>query len=310
MDLSIIIPAHNSDPTRLRRTLRALGQQELGMATSEIILVDNASLPALSTEVLGEDCPPNLRIVEEAELGLSHARARGFTEAKGSVIVLVDDDNVIAPGYLVESLAFLREHPGIGAVGGKVFPEFEIEPSPELAEFSGLLALRDHGDGVLIAMGFHQGQARDYPLFAPLGAGMALTREAARVWLKHFKEAGVRLSDRRGNVLSSSGDNDIVLSMMVAGYGVAYLPSLVLTHLIPSQRVQPAYLERLNFGIQKSWMQVLALHHACPWPALTPLGCKLRQLRAWFRMEPWRSNPARIRFAGACGHFAGRVKPS
>jgi len=306
MDLSVILPTHNPHPDRLRKTLQAIAAQE-SLGSLEVVLIDNASTPRLEVEHLKVPLPGGLRIVRELELGLSHARARGFSEAQGRVLVLVDDDNVLAPGYLSTASTFLNENPNIGAVGGKVVPEYELQPSAAMLEFTSLLALRDLGESVLVASGFQPGQPRSYPLFAPLGAGMALTREAARIWLERFKASTARLPDRRGRDLSSSGDNDIILSMLASGLGVAYLPSLVLTHLIPAQRVEPAYLERLNFGIQKSWMQVLALHHASPWPPLSPLGARLRQARAWFKMQPWRSAAHRIRFAGACGHFSGRV---
>ena len=136
---------------------------------------------------------------------------------------------------------------------------------------------------------------------------MVLRRAAVEAWLQASSSSA--LSDRRGAALSSSGDNEIVLQVMQAGWSVGYFPSLVLTHLIPATRLEPDYLARLNRGIQESWMQVLTLHDANPWPALTPLGATVRQMRAWFTHRAWSSPAARIRWQGACGHFAGRIPP-
>ena len=71
--------------------------------------------------------------------------------------------------------------------------------------------------------------------------------------------------------------------------------------------VAPGYLARLNRGIQKSWVQVLAQHDASPWPPLTASGAALRKFRAWFTHRAWSSPAAHIRWQGACGHFAGRI---
>jgi len=147
---------------------------------------------------------------------------------------------------------------------------------------------------------------KTYPLFAPIGAGMALRREAAEVWLK----AENAISDRRGAELTSAGDNDIVLTIMEAGWEIAYLPQLNLTHLIPTTRLDPAYLARLNRGIQKSWTQVLALHNASPWPPIPNWSVPLRKIKAWFTYRAWRDRAARIRWQGACGHFEGRAPHS
>lgn len=310
LEVSVVIPAHNPNPVRLGRVLAALRAQTLPSAAWEVVVVDNASTPAFQADSLGFSMGPHLRVVREDQLGLSHARARGFSESAAPIVVLVDDDNVLAPDYLATAIDFLKANPGIGLVGGKVLPEFETEPSDDLKEFMSLLALRDLGEDVLIAPGFQEGVRMEYPLFAPMGAGMVLTRTSIDAWLVHFRLAANRLTDRKGSSLASSGDNDIVLAAMAAGHGVAYLPPLMLTHLIPAQRLEAEYLARLNFGIQRSWMQVLTLHGVCPWPPLSPLGARLRQLRAWFRLKPWRTVANRVRFAGVCGHFAGRVSSS
>ena len=309
ISLSVIVPAHNPDPERLRRTLLGLRAQTLPPAEWEAILVDNGSSRFPDEALLAAAGPPGLTIVREATLGLSAARARGFAAARGRFAVLVDDDNVLAPGYLAAVLGLFGAHPGVGALGGKVRPEFADPPPAWAQEFLPLLALRDLGDVPLVSRGLRPpGAARNrYPACAPIGAGMALRRE---VWTAWLQGAGAAPSDRRGGELTSGGDNDIVFAALKAGWEVAYFPELSLTHLIPAGRLEPCYLERLNRGIQTSWMRVLSRHDANPWPPLTPLGAGLRKGRAWFRHRPWRSAAARIRWQGACGHFDGRTPPS
>ena len=307
--LSVIVPAHNPHAARLQRTLEGLRAQTLPADQWETVLVDNASSPALTAE-WATHAPENFRLVGEPVPGLSHARRRGFTEARGEFAVLVDDDNVLAPDYLTTVLVLFAQHPQIGALGGRSLPEFEARPPAWTNEFHPLLALRDLGTEPLISHGLRpEGSARnEYPAFAPIGAGMALRRAAWSVWVNARRNQPNLISDRRGTELTSGGDNDIVLCAMRAGWDVGYFPALSLTHLIPAGRLEPDYLARLNCGIQKSWMQVLSLHDANPWPPLTSSGAALRQLKAWFTHRAWHSPAARIRWQGACGHFEGRIK--
>lgn len=300
--LSVIIPTHNPEAGRLARTLDGLNAQTLPAGQWELILVDNAS-----TRPVEPAATANLRVVREPQLGLTAARRRGFVEARGEFAVLVDDDNVLAPDYLVRALELFAEHPRVGCLGGKSLPEFATTPPAWVAEFHGLLALRDLGDASLISTGLRPlGASRnEYPAFAPIGAGMAIRRAAWQAWLN--SPTATALSDRRGGELTSSGDNDIVLCAMRAGWEAGYFPTLSLTHLIPAGRLAPDYLARLNRGIQQSWMQVLALHDANPWPPLSPAGAVLRQLKAWFTHRAWSGPAAHIRWQGACGHFAGRA---
>lgn len=150
--------------------------------------------------------------------------------------------------------------------------------------FDDLIACRDLGETPLVSTGLLNPATgrKEYPACAPIGAGMALRREAADAWLARRAGNGHVLPDRKGTDLSSSGDKDIVLCAMAAGWEAAYFPTLSLTHLIPTTRTTAGYLARLNRGIQKSWMQVLALHGANTWPPLSPLGVRLRQAKAWF----------------------------
>lgn len=307
MQLSVIIPTHNPDRERLRRTLVGLRAQTLPAKDWELVLVNNASTRFPTADFFA-DCPvSNFLMLAEPELGLTAARRRGLTAARGNIAVLVDDDNVLAANYLSEVAALFAAHPQVGAVGGKSLPEFASEPAEWTREFFPLLALRDPGETPLIATTLRPpGSLRnEYPLCAPIGAGMALRRAAWEAWLGSSQAHAP--SDRRGTALTSGGDNEIVLHVLQAGWHVAYFPTLVLTHLIPPSRLEPDYLARLNRGIQESWVKLLADHDASPWPPLTPVGASLRQWRAWFTHRAWSSPAARIRWQGACGHFAGRM---
>jgi len=308
MNLTAVLPTHNPDWERLRRTLEGLRGQTLPPESWELVIVDNASTRFPDATFFASCAPAKCSIVVEPQLGLTAARRRGFAAARGEVCVLVDDDNVLAPDYLSEALRLFAAHPRVGAMGGKSAPEFAVEPPPWAPEFYDLLALRDLGDAPIVSQGLRPAGADHphYPACSPIGAGMAVRRAAIDPWLARAAVSPV--SDRRGGKLTSSGDNDLVFAVLEAGWEVAYFPQLRLTHLIPAARLDRDYLARLNRGIQESWMQVLALHDACPWSSLSPTGVALRQGKAWFVYHPWTSPAAHVRYHGACGHFEGRIR--
>ncbi len=309
MELAVVIPTHRPDAVRLQRVLRALTDQTLPPTEWETILVDNASVPAVAPADFAAAAPDNLRVIREPNLGLSVARRRGFLSSCASQFVLVDDDNVLAPDYLAHVVRLFAAHPKVGVLGGKSRPEFSRATVGWQQEFFGLLALRDLGDVPQISEGLRpRGALRnEYPDCAPIGAGMGLRASVAQDWAA--QTVPIPLTDRRGGDLSSGGDNDIVFTALRHGWQAAYFPELVLTHLIPSARLDPDYLARLNRGIQKSWMQVLTRHDANPWPAIPRWTLPLRQVRAWLHHRAWSSPAARIRWQGACGHFEGRSAP-
>lgn len=303
MNLSVIIPTHNPEPGRLRRTLEGLSRQTLAPDRWEVVVVDNASEPPVAVDLASFR---RGRVVREPALGLTAARRCGLNATDAPLIVFVDDDNVLAPDYLQHVQALFSEHPGIGALGGRSVPEFAARPGAWHEEFFPLLALRDLGDRPQVSAAGPS--VREYPTCAPIGAGMAVRRAAIADWLR--APAASYLSDRRGGALTSAGDNDIVLSVVHAGWQVAYFPELVLTHLIPESRLAPEYLARLNRGIQQTWMRVLTLHGVNPWQPIRRWTLPVRQAKAWWTYRAWSGPSAHIRWQGACGHFEGRVSGS
>src|SRR5205807_595076 len=140
------------------------------------------------------------------------------------------------------------------------------------------------------------------------GAGMALRRAAAEQYVRHVEGAGsFVVPDRCGASLSSGGDNDIVLTILEAGWQVGYFPQLRLTHLIPAGRLTRDYLARLSRDSSRSWVQVLDRHGIRPWPRIGRWTLLPRKLRAFLRYRAWRDPAAYVRWRGACGMFEGRA---
>ncbi len=282
---------------RLQQTLDGLKSQDLDKALWEIIIIDNNSNNNFA-EQLELSWHPSARIVTEPKQGLTHARLKGFAEAKGNVIIMIDDDNVAEPNYLSEVKRIFESDSELGAIGGKSLPIFEA-PAPDwLQEFYGNLALRDPGEEIITS----KWESR-YPEYSPLGAGMALRREALRAYTDKATAGESLISDRSGGSLTSSGDNDIVIEVLKSWWSVGYFPSLVIHHIIPKERLQVDYLARLINNTSKSWVQLLDSHGISLWEKVPAWSLPLRKAKAWIVQKAWKGPANYIRWRGICGTF-------
>ncbi len=302
--LTVILPARNPHPARWARVFAGLAGQTLAHAEWEIIIVDNASDQPCDPPPGGGALPGWRRVVER-ELGLTPARLRGLAEARGEVVVFVDDDNVLDPGHLAAVRGHFSANTRLGAAGGPVAPEFAIPPPDWTREFHGLLALCDHGPFPQLARG---GADASWPDFAPVGAGLCVRREAVVLYTRALAQNPARRHlDRAGRSLASGGDNDLVYTLLQGGWDVGYFPELRVTHLIPPGRLEAGYLSRLNQGIQRTWVQVLDLHGQRPWPPIARWTVPVRAARAWFRVGAWRSPAHGVRWRGLVGRLGGQA---
>jgi len=304
--ISVIICTHNPRRNYLDRVLEALKAQTLSMEQWELLLIDNASNTLLASEI-DLNWHPSARHIREEKLGLTPARLRGFQEATAETLVFVDDDNILDSDYLKNTLEIFQQYPDLGAIGGKSIPEFEVEPEPWVKQFSVCLALRDLGEEAQVySYSAASGSPKQYPAFAPIGAGLVLRRQSAEIYAKRITGNSIRLAlGRTGKQLISGEDNDIVLTLLKAGWGVGYFPQLQLTHLISASRLQKDYLARLNRASSRSWVQVLDVHGIRLWQKIPHWTILLRQIKAFFYYQPWKDAASYVRWQGVCGMFEG-----
>ena len=118
LDLSIVIPLFNEEPTleelyrRLTAVLSVLGR------TYEIVFVDDGSTDgtALALAAIGANDPALVVVKLARNFGQTAALAAGFDRARGDVIVAMDGDLQHAPEDLPVLLAKLDE--GYDVVSG------------------------------------------------------------------------------------------------------------------------------------------------------------------------------------------------
>lgn len=227
------------------RVIDSLRKQSMAPTAWELLVVDNKSNTAVEDR-FPFNWHPDCRVIREEKLGLTNARLRGIGEANGSLLVFVDDDNVLDEDFLEVALRISTEKPFLGSWSGQCIPEFETEPAEWTKRFWGNLVIRE----------FEQDAWSNLPRLAetmPCGAGLVVRADVAAEY-QRVHRAGLRslTLDRTGDSLLSGGDNDLAACATALGYGMGIVSDLRLTHLISSDRLTVDYLSRLAEGIHYS----------------------------------------------------------
>ncbi len=138
--ISVIIPLYNKE-REIADTLRsALGQR---VAPAEIVVVDDGStdrsverVEQVAVEAAAAGLPTPIRLFRQPNAGVSAARNRAITEARGELIALLDGDDAWEPGFLAEIVAMREAWPdcGLYATAFQVVDGSKLHPAPCPAE--------------------------------------------------------------------------------------------------------------------------------------------------------------------------------
>ncbi len=105
MKISIIIPTYNRYDS-LKQMLQALAEQDYPKDAYEVFVVDDGSKDN-TAEIANEAFPFALHYVRQENAGATVARNRAADMAQGELLVFLDDDIHVVPGFLT---AFAQAH--------------------------------------------------------------------------------------------------------------------------------------------------------------------------------------------------------
>ena len=291
--LSVLILAYYPTSREIDAVLDALKAQTFPLDSWELVIIDNGTKPPVA-EQIDLSWHPHARCLREERPGTQYARLRGVRECRGDFLLIVDQDNVLAPDYIEEALRIGKEWPMLGAWGGQIYPEYETPPPAWLAPHVHHLALCP------VEKPNWASYIHDWAV--PYGAGMCFRRVVAEAYLE--RAAVDPLFQRFGRSAKSAiaGDDHLIpYTATQIGLGVAKFPSLTLKHMIPTQRMEPEYLIKVARGNAHGAL-LLQLTHANAESyrrtAITPL-LKL-VMGALFQ----RGIHRKIRFAEALGELS------
>lgn len=225
-----VVVATAGRPDDLASCLAALAADATTTAR-EVLVVDNAPARESGARTRAVTDRFSVRRLAEPRAGKSHALNTGVEAANGDVVLFVDDDVAVQPGW-TDALVAAARRPGTGAVGGRILPRWTATPpSWLLGPHAVHLTLVDRGpvDRVL-----------EPPEF-PFGAAMAVPAAVLRALTPAFDP---RLGPRPGLKL---GHEEVHLAERVRrlGLDVVHCAGAVAEHRIDPARMDRVRLRRL-----------------------------------------------------------------
>ena len=174
--ISFGIINYNGEPSLEPVIESVLGQQ--GVHAQEVLLVNNASTDG-SLELVRRQFAGRVRIIELAENhGPNPARNVALRQAAADLVLIMDNDVVLAPDYAARLAAVCDAHPEAGAVTGQI----RFHAQPDRIQYNGA-GLHYAGEVVVNRV------AHDQPfVVATVSAGATLFDRAAALDLGPFDE--------------------------------------------------------------------------------------------------------------------------
>lgn len=142
--ISVVVCTYNRCDL-LEQVMHTLISQTYQKELHEIIIIDNNSkddTPNVSSQLIKNNLGTNIRYILETKQGLSHARNRGWKEAKGEYIAYIDDD-CKAPEQWLEVASKIINQYSPGVFGG---PYYAFYNSPKPEWFKDIYGSRTWGD--------------------------------------------------------------------------------------------------------------------------------------------------------------------
>ncbi|MDP5337300.1 MAG: hormogonium polysaccharide biosynthesis glycosyltransferase HpsE [Nodularia sp. (in: cyanobacteria)] len=234
LNFTVAIPTYNG-ASRLPELLERLRNQIYTENFAwEIIVVDNNSTDNTAELIKSYQenwpCSYPLKYCFEAQQGAAYARKKAVEVASGEFIGFLDDDNYPAPTWVAAAYTFGEQHPLVGAYGGQVHGDFEVEPPENFDQIASFLAITERGTEP------HRYEPQMKIL--PPGAGLVVRKQA---WEKTVPQNLV-LNHKGREAGLASEDLEVVLHIQLGGWEVWYNPEMHVYHQIPAWRLQKEHL--------------------------------------------------------------------
>ncbi|MFG3051631.1 glycosyltransferase family 2 protein [Kitasatospora sp. NPDC048239] len=217
-----VIVCTRGRPTLLGDSLSALLRTDYPAA--EFLVVDNAPEDDATERLVRTLAPGRLRYLREPVPGLSRARNRGLSAARGEFVAFTDDDALADPGWVSALATAFRTDRRISCVTGLVVPaELDTEAQAVFERYCGF------GKGFTARDWSLRANRRD-PLF-PFAAGRFGT--GANMAFRTSVIRGIGGFDpATGAGTPTRGGEDLLafLRVLVAGHTLGYRPDAVVWH--------------------------------------------------------------------------------
>ncbi len=251
--ISIIIPTTNR-VYFLVQALKSFAVQDFPVDQFEIVIVDNGSTDSTavaSREFISRYPDRQIRYFLEPEPGLLSGRHRGALEARGDIVVFVDDD-IEADINWLRAINDSFADPSVHLAGGRNLPRYGAKPPGWLEWF-----WDDRPNGRLCAylsvldLGEH---VREVDADYVWGLNFAIRKQAL------FELGGFHpdLIPKHLQHFQGDGETGLTRKAKEFGYKAIYHPQALVFHHIPRKRLTYEYFDERFFyqGVCDSYTHV------------------------------------------------------
>lgn len=268
-------------PHYLSKALEGLAGQTLAPDRFEVLVIDNgpdAETARVAAEFADSAVPPRYAI--ESRRGLSHARNRGWREARGEFVAYLDDDAVPDRAWLENVVSVLGERDeALGMLGGQVTPIWEAERPAWLSD--GLL-------GYLTMVDLGPGRRTVDSLDGIVGANMIVPRRL----LEATGGFSIRLG-RKGRSLLSNEELYLKRRLADMGYHALYASDVRVEHHVSRERLSRRWFLRRLYWQGRSDAMVRRIDESMSIGGRAASACRTgreawRWLRRWMAGGPRR----------------------
>ena len=249
---SLIIPTRDRSDL-LRRCLQSIINQDIDPACYEIIVVDNGSID--NTKQIVESFHrqvSNVRYFFDQTPGLHTGRHRGLKEARGDILVYVDDDIEALQGWLA-AIVNCFQNPNVMMVGGNNLPKYAITPPDWLLNLWRRPNLGGHAIPYLSVLELPSGRRNISPYFV-WGCNFSIRKQVV------LDADGFHPDGMPQDLIRFRGDGETHVSKYVAVRGLLCLfdSQASVYHAVTSERMTFSYFKRRAFdhGVSHSYTRL------------------------------------------------------
>ena len=231
MKISIIIPTHNR-AKQLKKLLKNIKSLKENIKY-ECIVVDNNSIDETKKIVKSFR---NVKYVFEGSTSFTKARGTGEKNAKGDILLYIDDDVIVRSGSLKEIIRIFKKYPRCGVIAGRVLPRFTSKPSSWVLElqknFNGW-SLYNEDQYSHLKKGFQEVRGAAGPMMAIRHLVYKLVHgfppDTIGVETNKYKNSFSKL-------YIGPGDFGFCYNIIKKDYKIYYAPKVSVYHIIPKIR--------------------------------------------------------------------------
>ena len=206
----------------------------------EILIIDNNSpgnTKKLTENFIRDNPKLKVKYFLETKQGLSFGRNRGIKEAKGDLIIFLDDDAYIANNYFHKINFYFKKYSDVMAIGSKILLDYEsIIPEWENPYLNSLLGYFNLGENIKI---FKKNNF-------PRGSNMSFRKDVFNIVGSFNTSLG-----RIGNKLGGGEEKDIFQRIYNKQLKVLYVPDAIVFHSVPIERTTYNFIKKQAIGTGK-----------------------------------------------------------